>query len=177
MEVAATDTDLAALVSDVGETVRSLSDSNGNRLTVLIEPGLGTAFVDAMKLRQCLLNLASNACKFTETGEVVIAARREVDALGARLVFTVSDTGIGIAPEQAERLFKPFSQLDATKKRRHGGTGLGLAITRELARLMGGDVDLTPSHGRGAVFRLWTPVQTAATEATPRGQTSIAAAA
>lgn len=180
MEIAPADTDIAALVNDVGETVRSIADSNGNQLTVLIEPGLGQAVVDPLKLRQCLLNLASNACKFCENGEVVIAARREIDALGARLVFTVSDTGVGIAPDQAERLFQPFSQLDATKKRRHGGTGLGLAITRELARLMSGDVELTPSQGRGAVFRLWTPALAAPAVAAPAAEpdtTGIATAA
>jgi signal transduction histidine kinase len=106
-------------------------------------------------------------------GQFLIAARREIDPDGDRLAFTVSDTGIGIPPEQAARLFQPFTQLDSSHRRRFGGTGLGLAITRDLARLMGGDVELAPSHGRGAVFHLWARVQAHA-EAPP-GAAAIAA--
>ena len=105
----------------------------------------------------------------------MIAARREIDARGARLVFPVSGTGVGIAPEQAERLLQPFSQLDATKQQRHGGAGLGLAITRELARLMGGYLELAAAQGHGAAFRLWTPAYPAPIETRP--SESIAAAA
>ena len=173
MELAPEPIDVANFVEDVAATVRTLAAANGNSLTLVAAPGLGEAVVDATKLRQCLLNLASNACKFTRNGEIVIAARREIDPDGDRLAFTVSDTGIGIPPEQAARLFQPFTQLDSSHRRRFGGTGLGLAITRDLARLMGGDVELAPSHGRGAVFHLWARVQAHA-EAPP-GAAAIAA--
>jgi signal transduction histidine kinase len=148
---------VAGLVNDVASTVRAIAEANGNALTVITGPGLGDAYVDATKLRQCLLNLAGNACKFTSEGEVVVAARRERVGDLDRVIFTVSDTGIGIAPEHAARIFEPFTQIDGSHQRRFSGSGLGLAITRELARLMGGDVELAPSHGRGAVFRLWAP--------------------
>jgi len=159
MELAMATADVAEIVKGVAETVTPLATANGNTLTLVMAPGVGAAYVDATKLRQCLLNLASNACKFTSNGEVVITAIRERQDGSDRLSFSVSDTGIGIAPEQASRLFQPFTQLDGSHARRFGGTGLGLAITRELARLMGGDVELAPSHGRGAVFRLWLPAQ------------------
>ena len=110
------------------------------------QENLGVLTVDPMRLRQILLNLLSNACKFTKEGEVKLAARKV--ATGSNFVeFAVSDTGIGMTAEQQAKLFGEFSQADATTAQRFGGTGLGLAITRKLARMMGGDVTVTSEVG------------------------------
>jgi adenylate cyclase len=103
-----------------------------------------------MRLRQILLNLLSNACKFTKDGEVRLHARRVNDG-GDWVEFVVSDTGIGMTAEQLGKLFQEFTQADATTAQRYGGTGLGLAITRKLARLMGGEVMVTSELPASAV--------------------------
>jgi len=109
-----------------------------------------------MRLRQILLNLLSNACKFTKAGEIKLAARKMGN--GSSFVeFAISDTGIGMTPEQQAKLFEEFSQADAATARRFGGTGLGLAITRKLARMMGGDVTVTSEQGKGSVFTVRLP--------------------
>jgi signal transduction histidine kinase len=109
-----------------------------------------------MRLRQILLNLISNACKFTKEGEVKLAARK-VSNGSSFVEFAVSDTGIGMTTEQQAKLFEEFSQADATTARRYGGTGLGLAITRKLARMMGGDMIVTSEPGKGSVFTVRLP--------------------
>jgi CheY-like chemotaxis protein len=109
-----------------------------------------------MRLRQILLNLLSNACKFTKQGEVTLRVKNVVD--GRNWVeLAISDTGIGMTPEQMAKLFEEFSQADASTARRFGGTGLGLAITRKLARMMGGDVTVTSEMGKGSVFTVRLP--------------------
>ncbi len=109
-----------------------------------------------MRLRQILLNLLSNACKFTKAGEVKLAARSVSN--GSNFVeFAVSDTGIGMTAEQQAKLFEEFSQADATTAQRFGGTGLGLALSRKLARMMGGDVTVTSEPGKGSVFTVRLP--------------------
>jgi signal transduction histidine kinase len=109
-----------------------------------------------MRLRQILLNLLSNACKFTKAGEVKLSARK-VSNGSSFVEFAVSDTGIGMTAEQQAKLFEEFSQADATTAQRFGGTGLGLAITRKLARMMGGDVTVTSELGKGSVFTVRLP--------------------
>jgi adenylate cyclase len=109
-----------------------------------------------MRLRQILLNLLSNACKFTKEGEVALRGLR-VSNGGSWIELSVSDTGIGMTPEQQSKLFEEFSQADATTAQRFGGTGLGLAITRKLARMMGGDVTVTSEPGKGSVFTVRLP--------------------
>jgi signal transduction histidine kinase len=112
-----------------------------------------------MRLRQILLNLLSNACKFTREGEVKLAARRMSN--GSSFVeFAVSDTGIGMTAEQQAKLFEEFAQGDASTAQRFGGTGLGLAISRKLARMMGGDVTVASEPGKGSVFTVRLPGST-----------------
>lgn len=149
--------DVAKLIKDAASTVKPAAVSNGNTLIVEAEPGLGEAETDGFKLSQCLLNLLSNAAKFTKNGAITLRARRASDAAGDWLVFEVSDTGIGISPETQERLFKPFVQADASTTRAYGGTGLGLAITRSLAQMLGGDVSVSSTLGQGATFTLRVP--------------------
>jgi signal transduction histidine kinase len=108
-----------------------------------------------MRLKQILLNLLSNACKFTKEGEVALRVRK----VGPECVeLAVADTGIGMTAEQLAKLFQDFTQADSLTARRYGGTGLGLAITRKLARMMGGDVTVTSEPGKGSVFTVRLPV-------------------
>ena len=112
--------------------------------------------VDAMRLRQILLNLLSNACKFTKQGEIALRVRRVANGCNW-IEFAVSDTGIGMTPEQQGKLFEDFTQAESSTARRFGGTGLGLAITRKLARMMGGDVTVTSKLGKGSTFTVRLP--------------------
>jgi signal transduction histidine kinase len=147
---------LAALINDVISTAGQLAEQNKNRLVVDAQEDLGTLTVDPMRLRQILLNLLSNACKFTKAGEVKLAARK-VSNGSSFVEFAVSDTGIGMTAEQQVKLFEEFSQADAATAQNFGGTGLGLAITRKLARMMGGDVTVQSEPGKGSVFTVRLP--------------------
>ena len=148
--------ELAPLIDEVIGTARPLAEQNKNRLMAEVQDDLGTLTVDPMRLRQILLNLLSNACKFTKEGQVALRGRR-VSNGGHWIELSVSDTGIGMTPEQQAKLFEEFTQADATTAQRFGGTGLGLAITRKLARMMGGDVTVTSEPGKGSVFTLRLP--------------------
>jgi two-component system, NtrC family, sensor kinase len=152
--------ELAPLVDEVIGTARQLAEQNKNRLVVEARENLGALTVDPMRLRQILLNLLSNACKFTKEGDVTLRARKVANG-GNWIEFAVADTGIGMTPEQQAKLFGEFTQADATTAQRFGGTGLGLAITRKLARLMGGDVTVTSEPGSGSVFTVRLPGGTA----------------
>ena len=120
------------------------------------QEGLGALTVDPMRLRQILLNLLSNACKFTKEGEVALRVRKVVDG-SSWIELEVADTGIGMTPEQQARLFEDFTQADASTAQRYGGTGLGLAISRKLARMMDGDVTVSSAPGKGSVFTVQLP--------------------
>jgi signal transduction histidine kinase len=147
---------LAPLINDVIGTAGQLAEQNKNRLVVDAQEDLGALSVDPMRLRQILLNLLSNACKFTKAGEVKLAARKVSN--GSNFVeFAVSDTGIGMTPEQQAKLFEEFTQADATTAQKFGGTGLGLALSRKLARMMGGDVTVASEPGKGSVFTVRLP--------------------
>jgi adenylate cyclase len=137
-------------------TARQLAEQNKNRLVLEAQGNPGVLTVDPMRLRQILLNLLSNACKFTKQGEVKLRARRIGNGRGW-IELAVADTGIGMTPEQQGKLFEEFSQADATTAQRFGGTGLGLAITRKLARMMGGDVTVASEPGKGSAFMVRLP--------------------
>ena len=148
--------ELAPLLDEVIGTARQLAEQNKNRLLNEAQDNLGSITADPMRLRQILLNLLSNACKFTKEGEVALRGRR-VSNGGLWIELSVSDTGMGMTPEQQAKLFEEFTQADATTAQRFGGTGLGLAITRKLARMMGGDVTVTSEPGKGSVFTVRLP--------------------
>src|SRR5205823_4459102 len=150
---------LAPLINEVIGTARELAEQNKNRLVIDAQEDLSALTVDPMRLRQILLNLLSNSCKFTKAGEVKLAARK-VSNGSSFVEFAVSDTGIGMTPEQQAKLFEEFTQADASTAQRFGGTGLGLAITRKLARMMGGDVTVTSEPGKGSVFTVRLPGST-----------------
>ena len=147
---------VAGFMEEVVATIRPLARKNDNELIVDVEPGIDTIEADITKVRQCLLNLLSNACKFTHHGTVALLVRRDA---GPAITFSVVDTGIGITPEQLQKLFKPFSQADASTMRRFGGTGLGLALSRTLAQMMGGDIEAESTPGVGSRFTLRLPLQ------------------
>ncbi|MBL8328364.1 MAG: hypothetical protein JNJ71_05900 [Rubrivivax sp.] len=141
------------LVDYAASTVHPLIEPNGNRLVVQVPPDIGQVDSDATRLRQVLLNLLSNAAKFTRQGVITLTARRE-QAPGQleQLVFDVQDTGIGLTAEQQSRLFQAFVQADTSTTREYGGTGLGLVICRRLCQLMGGDVTVSSVPGQGSCF-------------------------
>jgi signal transduction histidine kinase len=147
---------LASLINDVISTAGQLAEQNKNRLVVDAQESLGALTVDPMRLRQILLNLLSNACKFTKEGEVKLRARRVADGRDW-IELAVADSGIGMTAEQQTKLFEEFSQADASTAQRFGGTGLGLSITRKLARVMGGDVTVASEPGKGSVFTVRLP--------------------
>jgi signal transduction histidine kinase len=149
--------DLAPLVGEVATMVRPLVQKNTNTLDVQLGPGLGTMRTDATRLRQCLFNLLSNACKFTSQGTVTLQAQRQTVGGSDWLTFRVRDTGIGMSPEQLQKLFQAFTQADASTTRKYGGTGLGLAITRKLCQMMGGDVTVESEVGKGSTFIIQLP--------------------
>jgi two-component system, NtrC family, sensor kinase len=148
---------LAPLIEEVIGTARQLTEQNKNRLILDAQENLGAPTVDPLRLRQILLNLLSNACKFTKEGEVKLRASRVRVNEHDWVELSVSDTGIGMTPEQQAKLFEEFTQADASTAQRFGGTGLGLAITRKLARMMGGDVTVTSEPGKGSVFTVRLP--------------------
>jgi signal transduction histidine kinase/HAMP domain-containing protein len=150
--------DVATLVEDVMSTVGPLAEKNGNQVAMSGLHEVGTMWADPTRVRQALLNLASNACKFTERGLVRIDATRRRDGAGEWITLAVSDTGIGMTPEQTARLFQDFTQADATTTRRYGGTGLGLAISRRFCRMMGGDITVDSRPGAGSTFTMKLPV-------------------
>jgi signal transduction histidine kinase len=147
---------LPRLIDEVVGTAGQLAEKNKNRLVVEAQENVGTLTADSMRLKQILLNLLSNACKFTKEGEVALRVRRVADGRDW-VELAVADSGIGMTAEQQAKLFQDFTQADSLTARRYGGTGLGLAISRKLARMMGGDVTVTSESGKGSVFTVRLP--------------------
>jgi len=150
---------LARLIDEVIGTAGQLAEKNQNRLIVEAHDNLGALTADSIRLKQILLNLLSNACKFTKEGEVALRARKVADGRDW-VELAVADTGIGMTAEQQTQLFQDFTQADSLTARRYGGTGLGLALSRKLARMMGGDVTVTSEPGKGSVFAVRLPCGT-----------------
>lgn len=157
LDVVLTETPLAELLQEVAELAVPLSARNDNRFTLEVDPSLSTINTDAQRLRQCVINLVSNACKFTQAGQITVSARPvQLDgALG--IAISVSDTGIGLSPEQQASLFREFTQVDDSLNRRAEGAGLGLAITKKLLRLLDGSIEVESALGSGATFTIRLP--------------------
>jgi len=157
MDLFLEDFEIRPLIDDVTSTIQPLVDKNQNALIVSCHDDVGTMRADVTKVRQGLFNLLSNACKFTTEGRITLKVSR-LDKDGAEwLHFTVSDTGIGMTPEQLSKLFQAFSQADASTTRKYGGTGLGLAISRKFCQMMGGDITVASEPGKGTSFTLQLP--------------------
>ena len=148
MDVYAEAFDLEPVIRDVATTAQTLVEKKGNRLDLRIAPGLGRMVSDLTKVRQILLNLLSNAAKFTANGVITLSVDREAAKDGELVVFRVADTGIGMSEEQLSRLFQRFVQADASTTRKYGGTGLGLSLTKALSEGLGGSVAV----GEGTTF-------------------------
>jgi hypothetical protein len=147
---------VGALIQEVATTAEALAARNGNRLEVRCPADIGTMHTEPMRVRQIILNLLSNACKFTENGEVTLIVERERPE-GAWFTFTVADTGIGMTADQMAKVFEEFSQADSSTTRRYGGTGLGLAISRRLCHLLGGTIAVDSTPGVGSTFTVRLP--------------------
>ncbi len=147
---------LPRLIDEVIGTAGQLAEKNQNRLIIEAQENLGALNADSMRLKQILLNLLSNACKFTKEGEVALRVRKVADGRDW-VELAVADTGIGLTAKQQAKLFQEFTQADSLTARRYGGTGLGLALSRKLARMMGGDVTVTSEPGKGSVFTVRLP--------------------
>ncbi len=153
--------DAGELVRDVVSTIHPIMEKNNNTLNVSCPEDIGTLYTDMTKVRQGLFNLLSNASKFTENGTIALTVAREISESGEQIVFRVSDTGIGMTPEQMGKLFRAFSQADASTTRKFGGTGLGLLITKRFCEMMGGDVGAESEYGKGTAFTIRLPVSLA----------------
>jgi PAS domain S-box-containing protein len=164
--------DLNAVIKEIGDTILPMAEKNGNSIVINCPKNLGKMYADQIKVKQSLLNLLSNACKFTQGGDIRLDVEYQQryhdgnDAAANLMVFKISDTGIGMTPAQMTKLFQSFSQADASTTRKYGGTGLGLAITKSFSQLMGGDVNVESTYGVGSTFTLWLP-QTVKLENTP----------
>jgi len=154
LTVSAVPFDLAESIRKVTQTIQPLAEKKGLQLEVLIADDMDGITSDERRVEQVLLNLLSNALKFTEQGRITVRAVREAD----EYIVTVSDTGIGIEPDQAERLFKPFYQVDNGLSRKYEGTGLGLSICKKLVELMGGSIWLESEPGKGSTLGFRLPV-------------------
>jgi signal transduction histidine kinase/DNA-binding response OmpR family regulator len=153
--------DVGLMVDEVAVTIDTLIKKNGNQLVLEIDPSVGTLHADLTKVRQGLINLLSNAAKFTEAGTVKLAVTREELSGRDGLRFAVSDTGIGISANKLEHVFEEFSQADESTTKNFGGTGLGLAITRRFCQMMGGEVLAESVLGEGSTFSLLLPLRVA----------------
>jgi adenylate cyclase len=158
------------LLEDIVGTARPLAEQNKNRLSVECPGDIPSIAADAMRLRQILLNLLSNACKFTKEGDIKLNVSLALHEGRQFIEFSVIDTGIGMTPDQLAKLFEEFSQADVSTARQYGGTGLGLAITRRLCQMMGGDVTVASEHGKGSTFIVRLPLAANQTADAPMEQ-------
>ena len=149
--------ELEKILSDVVATATPLVSKKGNVLKVDCPADIGSIHADATKLRQMLLNLLSNASKFTEAGSITVKAARIPGPVGDAIELSIIDTGIGMTPEQLTRLFQAFSQADASTTSKYGGTGLGLAISKQFAQMMKGDISVQSTPGVGSTFIIRIP--------------------
>lgn len=161
--------DVGGMIDEVRMTIAPLVAKNRNTLRLDVDPEVGTMHADLVKVRQMMLNLLSNACKFTEDGTIGLTVRREAGD-GDTLVARIEDSGIGMTEEQMGRLFESFSQAESSTSRRYGGTGLGLALTRRFSEMMGGTVTVESVPGVGSTFTIRLPMQV---EVTRRATTAV----
>ena len=145
---------VADMLQDVSNTIKPLVDKNNNTLVIEIGEGVETIHSDLTKIRQNMFNLLSNAAKFTENGTLTVKTSIEQSNAGDLIVFDITDEGIGMTPEQLEKIFDPFTQADSSTSKKFGGTGLGLTITREFSRMLGGDIIAVSTPDVGTTFTM-----------------------
>ena len=147
-----------ALVNETIELIQPLAQKNKNEVVVVSSENAGEIVTDAVKLKQILFNLLSNACKFTQNGEIQLEISRVLDGVRQEIMFRIKDTGIGMSEAEVNKLFEHFSQADPSTTRQYGGTGLGLAISKRFCELMGGHVNVSSTKGVGSIFEIRLPV-------------------
>jgi len=157
MELALSSFALAPLITDVVKTIEPLAAKNGNQVAVYCDAAIEAMHADQMRLRQALLNLMSNANKFTEKGTITITAQSGRESGRDWTTLAVADTGIGMTAEQIGKLFQEFSQASSTTASKYGGTGLGLVISKRFCQMMGGDITVESAPGRGSTFTIRLP--------------------
>jgi signal transduction histidine kinase/CheY-like chemotaxis protein len=162
MDLILADFEVPKLVEEVVSMIGPLVAKNANEIVTECPPTIGVMHADATRVRQVLFNLLSNAAKFTEKGRITLRVSRELAEGKEWVAFAVADTGIGMTPEQAAKLFQSFTQADASTGRKYGGTGLGLAICRRFCRMMGGDVTVHSDLGKGTTFTARLPLEVVA---------------
>ncbi|MBT4496676.1 MAG: HAMP domain-containing histidine kinase [Gemmatimonadetes bacterium] len=159
---------VAAMATETAEFIQPMMDQNKNSLTLEIAPDIGVLHADPSRTKQCLLNLLSNAAKFTQNGRVTLSVRELETEAEKRITFAVEDTGIGIGPEDMEKIFKRFEQVSQGHNRRFTGTGIGLPLSKYLATQMGGDIQVVSEPDRGSLFTLILPREDSASAQPPR---------
>ena len=159
--------EVAGLVKDVEATIQPLVEQNDNRLEVRCADTIGSMYGDVTKVRQTLFNLLSNACKFTHGGDITLNVWREVTGEMEQIFFAVKDTGIGMSPEDQQKLFEAFSQADTSTTRKYGGTGLGLVISLHFCQMMGGNIQVLSEPGAGSTFTVMLPIRNPVDRAAP----------
>jgi signal transduction histidine kinase len=152
---------ITSLIDEFVSTVALLAEQNGDRISVNQDPDLTSFLADRMRLHQILLNLLSNASRFTTSGNILLAVEKETADGSDWIAFRVVDTGVGIGEEHIGRLFEEFGQADPSTSRQYGGTGLGLAISDRLCRLMGGRITVESKLGVGSTFVVRLPMSLA----------------
>jgi signal transduction histidine kinase len=150
--------DVSQMLRDVVMTVEPLVAKNANTLSVQGAETIGTMYSDVTRVKQSVLNLLSNACKFTEHGSITLTVARQLRDDRPWLCLQVRDTGMGMSPEQLGRLFQPFTQADASTARKYGGTGLGLVITQRFCHMLGGNMTVESTPGQGSTFTIHLPM-------------------
>ncbi len=149
--------DVQGMIRDLVSTIQPLVDKNSNQLAIEVEPGVSSMHTDLTKVRQMMLNLLSNACKFTSGGVIRIGVRPEIVEARAWVIFQVADSGIGMEQDRVSKVFEAFTQADTSTTRKYGGTGLGLTITRKFCEMMGGDIAVESTIGVGTTFTIRLP--------------------
>lgn len=150
--------DVYEMIGEVQATIGPLVNKNNNELEIRCEQNIGTMHSDLLKIRQAIFNFLSNSAKFTEQGKIILSVAKGVLNGVEAMVFTISDTGIGMTPEQQEKVFDPFSQADVSTTRKYGGTGLGLSITQQFCHLLDGEIEVDSKVGEGTSFIMRLPV-------------------
>jgi len=151
------DVNIPDLAKDIEMIIGQLIAKNNNTFAMTIDPELNMIFTDLVRVRQCLLNLLSNASKFTKNGKITLDIKPVLRNTEKWIQFTVSDTGIGIPAEKLNLLFQAFSQTDASTTRQYGGTGLGLYLTKTFCMMLGGEISVKSESGKGSAFTILLP--------------------
>jgi signal transduction histidine kinase len=165
--------DVAEMVEDTATVIQPLVAENNNELQIHCTETVGSMLADLTKVRQAVFNLLSNASKFTKDGTIGLDVTREVAAGQDWVIFAVSDTGIGMTPEQMGKVFQEFSQADSSTTRDYGGTGLGLTLSRRLCRMMGGDITVASEVGKGSTFTIRLPAEVRDPTTQPDGTADV----